>query len=198
MMLKTKTAEAVQEGIITALADENGVIIERNVIQYADAIRILNDGDYDSEPAAALRVAAALLDGQAAGFFKATMEQTMLFYRWLVADVFVRTMAEENGTQIVEQGDGTTAEAAVYIGKHGAMTVYRIAERFSLANHVEATAFEQMGVTEGYELAIKIYSSFITKDFALSQYGREMFELLHDGFIEQLAQDGLPDMAKTH
>ena len=196
--LKTKSAEAVQEGIITTLVDKFGEVQESNVIGFDDAITLLDKGEYDNEAPAALCIAAALLEAQAAGFYQPNNERVTVYYRWLVADIFIRTMIEENGTRTVEQDDGTTAEVAVYVGKHGAMSVYAIAERFSLANHVEAVSFEVLGMNDGYLMATNIYRSFITDDFSLSEQGREMFELLHDGFMEQLNEDGLPDAQMVH
>lgn len=196
--LKTKTAEAVQEGIITTLVDINGEVIERNLIQYADAIRSLDKGDYDEERPASLRIAAVLLEAQAAGFYKPDNEAVTIFYRWLVADIFIRTMEEENGTAPVQQPDGSVIDAPVYIGEHGAMVVYPFVERLALAKNIEAAAFSHPGVNNGYVMATNVYQSMIDEDFSLSERGREMLETLHDGYIQDVIENGLPPEPATH
>lgn len=197
-MIKTKTAEAVQGGIIATLVDEYGEVIERNLIQYADAIRSLDRGDYDRHNPSGLKLAAAILEGEAAGFYKPDSEHRAVFWRWLVADIFIRTMAEENGVAEVQNESGGIDRPAVYIGKHGGISVYPFAERFSLASHIEAIAIEKCGVNDGYLMAVNIYKSMVDANFSLSKWGREALETLHDSFIERLNTDGIPTQPVTH
>ena len=108
----------------------------------------------------------------------------------------------ENGTVDVPNDEGGADTAVIYSGEHGAISVYPGPERFALANHIEAGAIEKYGQKEGLLLALRMYQDMVVCDdeygFRLSAMGREGFNMLHDGFIEQIHTEGMPDMPVMH
>ncbi|HIF5901132.1 TPA: hypothetical protein ACX3HX_003808, partial [Raoultella ornithinolytica] len=69
-------------------------------------------------------------------------------------------------------------------------------------NHVEAGAIEKYGQKEGLPLALRMYQDMVVCDdecgFRLSSMGRQGFNMLHDGFIEQIQTEGMPGMPVMH
>ena len=196
--LKKQTIEATPDGIKFMIKDDSGIYQHCKLIGYKAAIRSLDRGDYDKEAPAGLRLAAAILEGEAAGFYTPDNEHRTVFWRWLVADIFIRTMAEENGVTEIDNESGGVDRPALYVGKHGGISVYPFAERFSLANHIEAIAIEKLGVNDGYIMAVRMYQDMITKDFSLSDWGRSAFATLHDSFIKRINESGIPDQPLHH
>ncbi len=196
--LKTLLAEASQDGILLTQADDTSSLQSRRVIGYKSSIRALDRGDYDRHLPGGMRVVAAIFDAETSGYFTPDNETRVVLWRWLVAAVFINTMAEENGVAEVENESGGIDHPAMYFGEYGGISVYPFAERFSLANHIEAIAIEKYGVNNGYLMAVNMYQSMIAADCSLSEWGRESFQILHDSFIKQLNTDGLPPQPVTH
>ncbi len=98
--------------------------------------------------------------------------------------------------------EGGIDRAVIYRGTNGGMGIYPGPERFALANHVESIAIEKCGAEQGLLLALDMYKNMLTArpgyGFRLSEFGQEAFEMLHDGFIEELNKNGVPAAPVMH
>ena len=60
----------------------------------------------------------------------------------------------------------------------------------------------QNWMPEGLPLALRMYQDMVVCDdecgFRLSSMGRQGFNMLHDGFIEQIQTEGMPGMPVMH
>ncbi|QWA12776.1 hypothetical protein GTU79_08820 [Sodalis ligni] len=186
-----------------AQATPFGIKIGHKVLGYSVAIRQLDEGRFDECLIDGMRFLVEVFQGERRGWFKPTMEQRAITWRWVVATVFIGEQWEENGTVEVPQNDGTTKHAVRYVGRHGGITVYPATERFSLANHVEEAALERYPRDNPYLKALQIYQSMVEVNpdngaWRLSQWGREGLALIHDGFIDMLNTEGMPAAPIAH
>ncbi|EPT4022372.1 hypothetical protein ACVQMG_000531 [Enterobacter roggenkampii] len=192
MAHNTSEPEAIPHGIKTG----------RRVIGYSAVIRTIDNGGYDRNTANGMRMVACIWEAAKAGWITLSVEKEIILWRWLVVTVFVNEEREKNGTVEVPNEEGGIDTAVIYSGKSGAMSVYPSSDRFALANHVEAIAIEKYGREEGLPLALRMYQEMVDvhpeKGFALSAFGRESLNMLHDSFIEQIQTDGMPEMPVTH
>ena len=175
---------------------------ESRIIGYSAAIRELDNGHYDKRLADGMNILACIMEAVESSWLTLTIEQQIIVWRWLLAAVFITEELEKNGTVDVPNDEGGVDIAVIYSGRHGAISVYPGPERFALANHVEAGAIEKYGPDLGQKLALRMYQDMVVADddsgFMLSAMGREGFNLLHDGFIEQIQTEGMPGVPVMH
>ncbi|HHR5672692.1 TPA: hypothetical protein ACS625_003260 [Klebsiella pneumoniae] len=172
------------------------------LIGYSAAIRELDNGHYDKRLAEGMEILACIMEAVESSWITLNIEKQIIVWRWLLAAVFITEEREKNGTVDVPNDEGGVDIAVIYSGRHGATSVYPGPERFALANHVEAGAIEKYGPDVGQQLALRMYQDMVVADdesgFRLFAMGREGFNLLHDGFIEQIQTEGMPGMPVMH
>ncbi|MEY0406257.1 hypothetical protein AB7W10_09110 [Providencia rettgeri] len=177
---------------------EHGVILitdaaNQEAISYIEALDALNDGSFDGDLSMGFELVLAISKGEVEGFFKSTIEQTVILWRWIVAASFVMEQADNNGFQQTDNGKGGKITAAVYRNEHAALTVYAASERMLLANHVEGAAYEHYESGYAPAMAIRMYRDFINLEpkqgRRLSDRGREGLSILHDDLIRAI-EDG--------
>lgn len=179
-----------------------GILFGRRLIGYSTAIRSLDSGRYDRNLTKGLEVLACIMEAVESNWITLNIDKQIIVWRWLLAVVFITEEREKHGTVDVPNDDGGVDTAVIYSGEHGAISVYPGPERFALANHIEAGAIEKYGPDLGQQLALRMYQDMVVADdesgFRLSAMGREGFNLLHDGFIEQIHTEGMPGMPVMH
>lgn len=179
-----------------------GIRSGNRVIGYSSAIRLLDNGRYDKHLAEGMELLACIMEAVESNWITLNIEKQIIVWRWLLAAVFITEEREKNGTVDVPNDEGGVDTAVIYSGEHGAISVYPGQERFALANHIEAGAIEKYGLKVGKPLALRMYQDMLVCDdesgFRLSAMGREGFNMLHDGFIEQIHTEGMPDMPVMH
>lgn len=179
-----------------------GIRSGNRVISYSAAIRLLDNGRYDKHLAEGMEILACIMEAVESSWITLSIEKQIIVWRWLLAAVFITEEREKNGTVDVPNDEGGVDTAVIYSGEHGAISVYMGPERFALANHIEAGAIEKYGPEVGQQLALRMYQDMVVADeehgFRLSAMGREGFNMLHDGFIEQIQTEGVPDMPVMH
>ncbi|HFI5586083.1 TPA: hypothetical protein ACGQTX_004680 [Raoultella ornithinolytica] len=172
------------------------------MIGYSAAIRLLDNGRYDKHLAEGMELLACIMEAVESNWITLSIEKQIIVWRWLLAAVFITEEREKNGTVDVPNDEGGVDTAVIYSGEHGAISVYMGPERFALASHIEAGAIEKYGPEVGQQLALRMYQDMVVADeehgFRLSAMGREGFNMLHDGFIEQIQTEGVPDMPVMH
>ncbi|WP_353613928.1 hypothetical protein [Mangrovibacter phragmitis] len=172
------------------------------VIGYSAAIRELDNGRYDRNLSKGLDMLACIMEAVESNWIVLSIEKQIIVWRWLVVSIFLSEEQEKNGTVKVPNDEGGIDTAVIYSGESGAISIYPGPVRFALANHVESIAIEKYGREEGLPLALRMYQDMVKvhpdKGFALSAFGRESLNILHDSFIEQIQTDGMPDMPVMH
>ncbi|WP_083615865.1 hypothetical protein [Pantoea sp. 1.19] len=185
-----------------AEATPDGIRDGNSLTGYRTAIRKLDAGDSDGDLFTGLRAISLIWEAERLGYFTPTGEQWAETWRWVVAALFIIEQRETYSTIEVKNEQGGTDTATIYAGEHGAIAVYPAAERFSLANHIEGLALEKYGAEAGYPLAVGIYKTMTEaipgKGLRLSEQGRMALAMLHDGFIEMLNSEGVPDAPVKH
>ncbi|MGS4773350.1 hypothetical protein ACN4GD_26625, partial [Klebsiella pneumoniae subsp. pneumoniae] len=79
------------------------------------------------------------------------------------------------------------------------IVVYPFAERLAMANNIEGAMIERYGIEQGTANAIVFYQAMIdTERGELTPFGRETLAELHDGFVADLNENGLPEMPAAH
>ncbi|KMJ44372.1 hypothetical protein AB204_14830 [Xenorhabdus khoisanae] len=172
------------------------------MISYAEALKTLDAGQYDRDLLLGFDLVLAISHGWKAGFYEPTSEQSLVLWRWVVSASFVQEQIDRNGTREVDNGQGGTDTAAIYVNGTSAITVYPLAERMMLATHVEGIAFEQFGSEEGADMAVRMYMDFINMPpeigNRLSEKGREGLSILHDELIKAVEAGELDTMPAIH
>ena len=184
-----------------AQATPDGVLDNGRVTGYTAIIHALDAGRHDSNTVKGLRLLAFVWEAVEEGWYRMSIAKEVILWRWLVVTLFVIEQRDLNGSVDVPNASGGVDKAVIYRGKKGGMSIYPGPERFCLANNIESLAIEKFGVVAGPEKALQIYSNMVTtgpEGFSLSEWGREAFETLHDGFIEELNKNGMPDMPVIH
>ena len=184
-----------------AQATPDGVLNNGTLIGYSVVIRSLNDGECDASFEKGLRLLACVWDAVEKGWYRMSIAKELILWRWLVVTVFVIEQRNLHGYVEVLNDSGSTDRAVMYRGEKGGMSIYPGPERFCLANNVETVAIEKYGADGGPEKALQIYKGMVTagkQGFELTGWGRESFQILHDGFIEELNKNGMPDMPVMH
>ncbi|MDE9471007.1 hypothetical protein [Xenorhabdus bovienii] len=160
------------------------------IMSYEKALKSLDAGQYDNDLLLGFELVLALSHGWKAGFYEPTSEQRLMLWRWIVSASFVQEQIDRNSTREVDNGEGGTDTAAIYVNGVSAITIYPLVERMMLVTHVEGIAFEQFGSEEGADMAVRMYMDFINvqpeKGNRLSEKGREGLSILHDELIKSV------------
>jgi len=125
-------------------------------------------------------------------------ENMLLFWRWVVAHAFDEEQRQANGTVTCEWRPGEFVECAIYRGPHGGMNLYPSAERKAMADNIEGALIERFGREEGTRNAIQFYVAMKEPAAGLTPLGREVMSRLHDTFLCDMNEHGLPDEPVTH
>ena len=169
------------------------------LISYESAVNGLDAGEYDDKPDIGYAIHFAVADGGARGWFDFTAQHNVTMWRWLIAATFISEMKRENGTTTVTEADGTTSKVAIYSNGTAGIVVYPFAERLAMANNIEGAMIERYGIEQGTANAIVFYQAMIdTERGELTPFGRQTLAELHDGFIADLHENGLPEMPAAH
>ncbi|HBC7420859.1 TPA: hypothetical protein KEY88_003573 [Serratia marcescens] len=192
-------AEATPDGVNIMTCNDAGVYEHVELISYECAVARLDVGEYDDNHDLGFSVHVAVADGGARGWFDFTAQHNLEMWRWLIAAAFIAEMKRENGTVTVTEADETTSQVAIYSGETGGMVVYPLSERLAIANNIEGAMIERYGVELGTENAIVFYRAMMdTERGELTPFGRETLAELHDHFIADLKENGIPEQPLEH
>lgn len=192
-------AEATPNGVNIMTRTDAGIYEHVSLITYDDAVKRLDTGEYDDLLDFAFAIHGAVSEAGEKGWFDFTDDHHVAMWRWLIAAVFFVTMKRENGTTLITEQDGTSSHVALYSNGSVAMPVYPVAERLAMANNIEGGLIERYGVEKGTERAIIFYSAMLdTESGELTTFGREALAELHDHFISELEEHGLPETPVAH
>lgn len=192
-------AEATPHGVNIMTRNDAGMYEHVALINYEKAVVRLDAGQYDNKPDEGFALHFAVADGGARGWFDFTAQHNVIMWRWLIAACFVAEMKRENGTTSVTEADGTASQVAIYSNGTAGIVVYPFAERLAMANNMEGAMIERYGIEQGTANAIVFYQAMIdTERGELTPFGRETLAELHDGFIADLNENGLPEMPAAH
>ena len=181
----------------------HGIRVGDTTIDYIEAVRRLNDGEYDYPNTRGLRILQCLAEADDAGLLgKLSINMKVAQWRWLYVTIFINEEEYRNGTIDIPNDNGTTDHAVVYKGKHGCMSIYPGPIRIALQHHVEWGFIERYGKAEGMGRILFLYQNMLVADakdgFKVSDMGREGLELLLDEMINDLNTHGMPEKPVTH
>lgn len=109
----------------------HGIKIGNTTIDYVEAVRRLNDGEYDYPNSRGLRILQCLAEADDAGLLgKFSIDMKVAQWRWLYVTIFINEEEYKNGTIDISNENGTTGRAVIYKGKYGCMGIYR--DQFAL------------------------------------------------------------------
>ncbi|WP_407220044.1 hypothetical protein [Enterobacter sp. CPE_E1214] len=192
-------AEATPHGVNIMTRNDAGMYEHVAIITYESAVSRLDAGEYDDTPDIGYAIHFAVADGGARGWFDFTAQHNVTMWRWLIAATFISEMKRENGTTTVTEADGKSSLVTFYSNDTAGIVVYPFAERLAMANNMEGAMIERYGVEQGTANAIVFYQAMIdTERGELTPFGRETLAELHDGFIADLNENGLPEMPLAH
>jgi hypothetical protein len=192
-------AEATPHGVNIMTRNDAGGYEQFALISYESAVNRLDAGEYDDTPDIGYAIHFAVADGGARGWFDFTAQHNVTMWRWLIAATFISEMKRENGTTTVTEADGKSSLVTFYSNGTAGIVVYPFAERLAMANNIEGAMIERYGIEQGTANAIVFYQAMIdTERGELTPFGRETLAELHDGFIADLNENGLPEMPAAH
>lgn len=192
-------AEATPHGVNIMTRNDAGMYEHVAIITYESAVSRLDAGEYDDTPDIGYAIHFAVADGGARGWFDFTAQHNVTMWRWLIAATFISEMKRENGTTTVTEADGKSSLVTFYSNDTAGIVVYPFAERLAMANNMEGAMIERYGIEQGTANAIVFYQAMIdTERGELTPFGRETLAELHDGFIADLNENGLPEMPAAH
>ena len=192
-------AEATPHGVNIMTRNDAGMYEHVAIITYESAVSRLDAGEYDDKPDIGYAIHFAVADGGARGWFNFTPQHEVTMWRWLIAATFVSEMKRENGTTTIKEDDGKSSLVTFYSNGTEGIVVYPFAERLAMANNMEGAMIERYGIEQGTANAIVFYQAMIdTERGELTPFGRETLAELHDGFIADLNENGLPEMPAAH
>ncbi|MGO0164547.1 hypothetical protein [Klebsiella variicola] len=192
-------AEATPHGVNIMASNDAGGYEQFALISYESAVNRLDAGEYDDTPNIGYAIHFAVADGGARGWFDFTAQHNVTMWRWLIAATFISEMKRENGTTTVTEADGKSSLVTFYSNGTEGIVVYPFAERLAMANNMEGAMIERYGIEQGTANAIVFYQAMIdTERGELTPFGRETLAELHDGFIADLNENGLPEMPAAH
>lgn len=192
-------AEATPHGVNIMTRNDAGGYEQVALISYESAVNRLDAGEYDDTPNIGYAIHFAVADGGARGWFDFTAQHNVTMWRWLIATTFISEMKRENGTTTVTEADGKSSLVTFYSNGTAGIVVYPFAERLAMANNIEGAMIERYGIEQGTANAIVFYQAMIdTERGELTPFGRETLAELHDGFIADLNENGLPEMPAAH
>ncbi|UVW54089.1 hypothetical protein NYO12_06845 [Klebsiella variicola] len=190
-------AEPTREGLrITSSGGDGRETVQ--LIAYDEAVNRLDAGEYD-DSGTGYDIHLAVAEGGNCGYFDFTAQHNVTMWRWLIAATFVSEMKRENGTTTVTEPDGSASQVAIYSNGKAGIVVYPFTERLAMANNIEGALIERYGTEQGTENAIVFYQSMLDVEAGeLTPAGREILAELHDGFIDDIEQNGLPEAPVAH
>ena len=192
-------AEATPHGVNIMTRNDAGMYEHVCLVPYSDAVTHLDSGRYDEIPDEGFALHFAVADGGARGWFDFTAQHNLTMWRWLIAATFISEMKRENGTTTIKEDDGKSSLVTFYSNGTAGIVVYPFAERLAMANNIEGAMIERYGIEQGTANAIVFYQAMIdTERGELTPFGRETLAELHDGFIADLNENGLPEMPAAH
>ncbi|MDW1164813.1 hypothetical protein [Klebsiella pneumoniae] len=192
-------AEATPHGVNIMASNDAGGYEQFALISYESAVNRLDAGEYDDKPDIGYAIHFAVADGGARGWFDFTAQHNVTMWRWLIAATFISEMKRENGTTTVTEADGKSSLVTFYSNGTAGIVVYPFAERLAMANNIEGAMIERYGIEQGTANAIVFYQAMIdTERGELTPFGRQALAELHDGFIADLNENGLPEMPAAH
>ncbi|MCM7875270.1 hypothetical protein M8T10_05865 [Enterobacter kobei] len=192
-------AEATPHGVNIMTRNDAGMYEHVCLVPYSDAVTHLDSGRYDEIPDEGFALHFAVADGGARGWFDFTAQHNVTMWRWLIAATFISEMKRENGTTTIKEADGKSSLVTFYSNDTAGIVVYPFAERLAMANNMEGAMIERYGIEQGTANAIVFYQAMIdTEHGELTPFGRETLAELHDGFIADLNENGLPEMPAAH
>ncbi|EPT8382720.1 hypothetical protein RZQ35_13860 [Klebsiella quasipneumoniae subsp. quasipneumoniae] len=192
-------AEATPHGVNIMASNDAGGYEQVAIIDYLSAVNRLDAGEYDDTPNIGYAIHFAVADGGARGWFDFTAQHNLTMWRWLIAATFISEMKRENGTTTITEDDGKSSLVTFYSNGTEGIVVYPFAERLAMANNMEGAMIERYGIEQGTANAIVFYQAMIdTERGELTPFGRETLAELHDGFIADLNENGLPEMPAAH
>ena len=192
-------AEATPHGVNIMTRNDAGGYEQFALISYESAVNRLDAGEYDDTPNIGYAIHFAVADGGARGWFDFTAQHNVTMWHWLIAATFISEMKRENGTITVTEADGKSSLVTFYSNGTAGIVVYPFAERLAMANNIEGAMIERYGIEQGTANAIVFYQAMIdTERGELTPFGRETLAELHDGFIADLNENGLPEMPAAH
>ncbi|ENU1171911.1 hypothetical protein L8O24_14855 [Enterobacter kobei] len=192
-------AEATPHGVNIMTRNDAGMYEHVCLVPYSDAVTHLDSGRYDEIPDEGFALHFAVADGGARGWFDFTAQHNVTMWRWLIAATFISEMKRENGTTTIKEADGKSSLVTFYSNDTAGIVVYPFAERLAMANNMEGAMIERYGIEQGTANAIVFYQAMIdTERGELTPFGRETLAELHDGFIADLNENGLPEMPAAH
>lgn len=192
-------AEATPHGLNIMASNDTGGYELVALISYESAVNRLDAGEYDDTPNIGYAIHFAVADGGARGWFDFTAQHNLTMWRWLIAATFISEMKRENGTTTITEDDGKSSLVTFYSNGTEGIVVYPFAERLAMANNMEGAMIERYGIEQGTANAIVFYQAMIdTERGELTPFGRETLAELHDGFIADLNENGLPEMPAAH
>ena len=192
-------AEATPHGVNIMTRNDAGMYEHVAIITYESAVSRLDAGEYDDTPDIGYAIHFAVADGGARGWFDFTAQHNVTMWRWLIAATFISEMKRENGTTTITEDDGKSSLVTFYSNGTAGIVVYPFAERLAMANNMEGAMIERYGIEQGTANAIVFYQAMIdTERGELTPFGRETLADLHDGFIADLNENGLPEMPAAH
>ncbi|EBW2308916.1 hypothetical protein CBK06_002338 [Salmonella enterica subsp. enterica serovar Kingston] len=192
-------AEASPHGVNVMTRNDAGMYEHVCLVPYSDAVTHLDSGRYDDIPDEGFTLHLAVADGGERGWFAFTAQHEVTMWRWLIAATFVSEMKRKNGTTMVTEPDGTSSQVAIYSNGTAGIVVYPFAERLAMANNIEGAMIERYGAEQGTESAIVFYRAMLDESRGeLTAFGRQVLAELHDHFIADLEENGLPAMPTAH
>lgn len=190
-------AEPTPEGLrITSSGGDGRETVQ--LIAYDEAVNRLDAGEYD-DSGTGYDIHLAVAEGGNCGYFDFNAQHNVTMWRWLIAATFVSEMKRENGTTTVTEPDGSASQVAIYSNGKAGIVVYPFTERLAMANNIEGALIERYGTEQGTENAIVFYQSMLDVEAGeLTPAGREILAELHNGFIDDIEQNGLPEAPVAH
>ncbi|RLM02138.1 hypothetical protein BIY27_25690 [Gibbsiella quercinecans] len=173
-------AEIISGGVRAHKLNDDGKYQQYgDVIPLGQIIRRADAGEWDHLPSLGLLILAEWSEA----YRKPSPIDTLAFYRWIVAHLFVTEQVEKHGTP-------------VYVRYQVKMAISLGIERLAMTNNIELALIDRFGKKNGVKNAISFYQRMISIDgsniLRLSDFGRETLVELHDSFIQQLIAHDLP------
>lgn len=163
-------------------------------VPFIDVAGRLDAGEWDEHLFLGMKIIPELVCSD----YAISAQETLIIWRWLIASLFFLDQKEKNGSIIAPGLKGPEVESAIYVGKHGGMNIFPATERFAMANNIEAALIERYGVEQGTANAISFYIAMRSDDGELSEMGREILSSLHDEFVIQIQEEGIPEWPTEH
>ncbi|SAR47678.1 2-polyprenylphenol hydroxylase related flavodoxin oxidoreductase [Klebsiella pneumoniae] len=190
-------ADPTPEGVrITSSGGDGRETVQ--LIGYEDAVNRLDAGDYD-DSSAGFDIHLAVAEGGNCGYFDYTAQHNVTMWRWLIAAAFITEMKLKNGTTVITEPDGTSSQVAIYSNGKVSIPFTSFLSAWQWRTTLRGALIERYGPEQGAEKAIVFYQSMLDVDVGeLTPTGREILAGLHDCFIDDIEQNGLPEAPVAH